>query len=600
MNISNFCNALQAAWTGCLQRSPEPGRVIRLSEGGTPPGVVRFLSQKLELTEGAKTTWVTLTRTGEFSDPRYGKFQITGTMLDEMVRNFDQRTLGQDVFIDVSHRPSDGAAGKLLKLQVEDGRLRGLVEWTPFGASAIRERGFTYLSAEYHEQFTDNERGAAHGCVLLGAGLTTRPVIKNLDPVQLSVPDDDSSARVLISHQLLRELSMDEYIKLLSAALITLGFTEINIQPLVAEARKQLEAVKDDKTKCLAVVEAFKTAGAAALAQTKAAGGDPKLVTIQLAAPAATVDVAAEVRKVLDQANLAAAQKKATLDAKLKLLSDTIALEKSLTPEGVTKLAADVALLVTDASSDDQVRALAELQVRNWNGLSAATKLAGLGYQPPSGQVHVVVAHGNSIKSLQAEIDKRLGYVRDDDAARFYRTGGRLLPANKEFAERALAHFDAEHGADLDREHKALSAGTGNVSDVRVPVIAERTVLREALYNLTSLNFVNTGTAPFANVISYRAAVDQLKAERSTLFVDYLRSLGDELGAVAEETRLATQGFDAVQLGLYSMNEDHSSYSSVHLKHGRYLRVWIDVTASVLAQPAAPAVGAPAAATTAA
>ncbi len=59
-----------------------------------------------------------------------------------------------------------------------------------------------------------------------------------------------------------------------------------------------------------------------------------------------------------------------------------------------------------------------------------------------------------------------------------------------------------------------------------------------------------------SGMASYRAAVDQLKAERSTLFVDYLRSLGDELGAVAEETRLATQGFDAVQLGLYSMNEE--------------------------------------------
>lgn len=73
---------------------------------------------------------------------------------------------------------------------------------------------------------------------------------------------------------------------------------------------------------------------------------------------------------------------------------------------------------------------------------------------------------------------------------------------NKEFAEKALAQFDAENGARLDAEHKALAAGTGSISDVKVPVIAERTVLREALYGLTSLSVVNVGTAPFANVMT--------------------------------------------------------------------------------------------------
>lgn len=103
-------------------------RHILLAEGAAP-GRVRFLSQAVQLADGATQSWVTLTRTGNFSDPRYGDFAITPDMLAQMVSNFDKRVLGQDVFIDVSHKPSDGAAAKVLKLSVEGGRLRALVEW---------------------------------------------------------------------------------------------------------------------------------------------------------------------------------------------------------------------------------------------------------------------------------------------------------------------------------------------------------------------------------------------------------------------------------------------------------------------------------------
>lgn len=510
MNISKVVCAL-LAWTG-WQPCIAPGhagavRVLRLSEGGAGPGRVRFYSQAIELAADAKQSWVTITRTGDFSDPRYGDFKITPTHLDQMVANFNNRVLGQDVFLDVAHRPNDGAAGKFLQLQVENGRLRGLVEWTTFGMDAVKTRGFAYLSAEYHENWKDNEKQMAHGCVLLGAGLTTRPVIKNLDAVVLSLSenDHDAPARVAISPQLLRELtesSMNEFLKLLSDALIALGFSETTAKPFLDAAKPQLEPVKDDKTKALAVVETFKSLASTAVTQAKALGADPKSVTIQLAAPAPAVDVAGEVQKQLAQRDAAEKTAKDTMAGRLKLLSDTLAEDKSLTPEGVTKLAAEIAPLVTTVSTDDQVKALAAMQLSHWNQLSAATKLASLGFNPVGGNVHITVDGGTGIKALQAEIDKRLGFVSETDARRFEKTGGKLLSQNKEFADKALAHFDALHGQMLVAEHKALSAGTGNISDVRVPVIAERTVLREALYNMVSLNFVNVGTAPFANVIT--------------------------------------------------------------------------------------------------
>ena len=126
-------------------------RIIKL-EAANHPGAVRFLSGlQVKLADGKTTSWVTVTRTGKFSDPRYGAFDISREMLLSMVSNFDARTYGQDVFIDVSHRPDNGAAGKIVKLTVEGDRLRAQVEWTPYGVEAIKQKGYAYLSAEFHD-----------------------------------------------------------------------------------------------------------------------------------------------------------------------------------------------------------------------------------------------------------------------------------------------------------------------------------------------------------------------------------------------------------------------------------------------------------------
>jgi hypothetical protein len=489
-----------------------PGRHILLSDDDTtnsPPGTVRFLSQRVELAEGQTQSWVTLTRTGNFSDPRYGDFMITPTHLQQMVDNFNKRTLGQDVFIDVAHRPNDGAAAKVLKLSVENGRLRALVEWTAFGLDAVKSRGFAYLSAEYHENWRDNEAKNAHGCVLLGAGLTTRPVIKNLDPVQLSQADDDAqSFRLAVSTQLINELSEQtnmNWLEQLKAKYLAMGISGDALTKLLAEAKTAFDAAGGDQTKALAAMSTWEGIGKAVSDQIKAlaANGNTGPVTITLAAPAQTVDVGAEVARLLAERETTAAAAATSLAAKHKLLSDTIAdADKTLTPEGVKKLCEPLLPMITAVSTDDAVKALAQVQIEHVKQLSAAHKLVTLGYAPPSGSVHISVDSSNGIKALQEQIDKRLGYDRMSEAERYEKTGGKLLAKNKDFAEKALAQYDSIHGARLDAEHKALASGTGLVSDVAVPAVAERTVLRESLYNLVSMNFMNVGTAPFSQVMT--------------------------------------------------------------------------------------------------
>lgn len=490
-------------------------RRISLAEGdGGAPGRVHFLSMPVELAEGAKTSWVTVTRTGTFTDPRYGSFEITPAMLAQMVANFDARVLGQDVFIDVAHDHTAGAAGQVLKLAVEGSRLRALVQWTEFGIDAVRKRGFSYLSADYHEDWRDNEKGLPHGVVLLGAGLTTRPVIKHLDRVTLAQGGDpeDDDAKLAVHPNLIKTLEsrdMNKHLIALRAKLLSLGLTEEQIKPILAAATKQLEAAGDDDAKQLAAVAPFEAAGETLAAHLKTLGATPQAITLQVGNGGLSADaVAAEVQRILAAQAAAAAADATTLAAKVKLLSDTVNASTTLAEDAKGAVVTELTPLVTKELSDDQVKRLAEFALAQAAKASAAAQLALLGYRSPSGSVHITVDGGNQIKALQAQVDKRLGFEAMPEAQRYERTGGKLLAQNKAFAEKALAQFDEMNGHKLAAEHKLLAAGTGQIGDFGVPAVFERTVLREALYQLTGLSFVDVGTAPMAAVLqipySYR------------------------------------------------------------------------------------------------
>lgn len=481
-------------------------------EADAIPGAVRFLSGlHVNLEEGKTTSWVTVTRTGKFSDPRYGAFDISREMLLSMVRNFEARTYGQDIFIDVSHRPDNGAAGKVVKLAVEGDRLRALVEWTPYGVDAIKSKGYQYLSAEFHENWQDNEAGNKHGCVLLGAGLTVRPVIKRLDPVLLSEASGDTPTYLHpeLQSTLLQEISImkDKMLKALRAKLESMKLAEANIIILLGSYEKTLGDVADEARATMLLAE-FETLGT----QLAAAVGD-KPAHITLAAPAGgltAADVASILAEAKDKEAKEAKQLAEARDGNLKLLSDTIGAAAGLDDDMKKALTADVADLVTAEMSADQVKKLAANQIKHGNEVAAARQLAGMGYQFPAGSVHISVDSSNEVKALQEEVDKRL-YSRMPGHRRYALSNGVAIDANKPLVDDALALYDAQNGRRLHEEARALkrlAAGDSVVSDVAIPSIYERTVLRESLYQMVGLGLCDVGTDAFGAVVqlpySYR------------------------------------------------------------------------------------------------
>lgn len=478
------------------------GRVIRLSEAreftrpafssyrrillseGDAGRLVRFVSESIRLGEDQPSSWVTVTRTGDFSDPRYGKFAITGPMLAEMVANFGARTYGQDIFIDVAHKPENGAAGKVVSLAVEGDRLRAKVEWTAMGVEAVRAKGFAYLSAEYHENWRDNEAGNPHGCVLLGAGLVTRPCIKRLDPVQLGEKEGD--AVTVLHPKLLNDLlsevkdTMKKYLEELKKSLEAKGLGESAIKAVLKLAEQAMTGMTDDGA-MKALCEGFAD-NAKALSE-----GSTVNMTVQGGLTAA--DVNAAVAKALSERDDAVKKLAEGLEGKQKLLADHIAVVgKALSEEVRKELTAEMTGVITGDMSDGAIKSLAEAQVKMQEKLEAAKQLAAQGFSF-RGNAHITVDSSNEVLKLQEAVDRRLGLTPPKDSP------------NEAFVKKALAQFDALRGADLHKEHKLLAGGDGIISDMAVPNIFERTVLRQALYPLVALQFVDLGTVDFATTV---------------------------------------------------------------------------------------------------
>lgn len=477
-------------------------------EAPNPDGLRRFVAElpkTLSLDGETPQTWVTVTKIGKFFDPRYGDFEITRAMLLAMISNFEKRTYGQDIFLDVSHEPSHGAAAQFIKLEIKDSKLRALLEWTPYGIEAVKERGFKYLSADYTENYQDNEKRELHGPVLFGAGLTIRPVIKGLDPVQLSEPDGSPPTFLHpeLQSTLLQEIHImwKELLKQLSEKLKAMKLAESVVASIVGTAEKSLATVTDPAAAGV-LIAAFEDSGK----QLAESIGD-KEVKLSINVPATGL-TAADVQRILaeDAAAKETAAKKLAEGkaANVKLLSDTINAATGLTDASKKELAESVVDLITPEMTAEQVKRLAENQIAMGNKVAAAQQLSAMGFSRPAGSVHISVDSSNEVKSLQEEVDKRM-FSNMPGHQRYKLSNGTQIEGNKAMVDKALALYDAQNGLRLHAEykaHKQLAAGDSVVGDVAVPAIFERTVLRESLFQLVGLGLCDVGTDSFSSTIS--------------------------------------------------------------------------------------------------
>jgi phage I-like protein len=157
-------------------------------------------------------SWVQAGKTGVFVSKRYGKFELSETMFDQIVTNKGEAPVDYDHFSTspLSERKSPDAgkaAGWVLDVEK---RQRGKelwanVEWTPAAAELIRNKEFRYISPTILRNFSDPEQeGKNIGAKLAAMALTNHPFLKGMKPVELT---DDPDENII---ELVAEVSIDE------------------------------------------------------------------------------------------------------------------------------------------------------------------------------------------------------------------------------------------------------------------------------------------------------------------------------------------------------------------------------------------------------
>lgn len=288
--------------------------------------ILRSLPFKLD--EQSVPSKVQILRTGLFN---YGceDLDITTDTLLSMKRNFDLKVRGVELAIDYAHESYYEAAGwiKSLELSADNQELWAVVEWTKLGLEKVTNKEYRYLSADFMLDYTDNETEINHGCTLMGAGLTNRPFVKEMQPItQLSETGNKSKTKPKGGTK------MDEkQVAEMKAALELAQSDKTKLETELSDLRKQLGELKSAKelSEKTAKFELLLSEGKACPAQKEAFIAGDFLKFAELAAPVKTTVIGHQDNEDAEQVDV-------NLDAR-KAAGELIKLADSMVAKGTAK-----------------------------------------------------------------------------------------------------------------------------------------------------------------------------------------------------------------------------------------------------------------------
>jgi phage I-like protein len=144
---------------------------------------------------------------------------------------------------------------------MSEDQLWAVVDWTPVGRRTLADKEFAYLSADFDPAYKDNETPDKNfGTVLLGAGLTNRPVIKKMNPaIQLSEysQNNNKESKMTEEQMVAAEAKLAEVNKLME----DMGVASVEeLMKMISELKSTNEVMSDEKAvaeKTFALSELF-------------------------------------------------------------------------------------------------------------------------------------------------------------------------------------------------------------------------------------------------------------------------------------------------------------------------------------------------------
>lgn len=141
----------------------------------------------IQFHEGHKT-WMQALPLGKYKHPLYGELVFNEERAKRFAANVNNNVVGTALDIDYDHKAHTGKAAGWVQ-QAESRGANGLfieVEFTPEAAAAIKAGEYRYFSPEFADKWTHPKSGTEFTDVLRGGGLTNRPFLKDIMPVNLA------------------------------------------------------------------------------------------------------------------------------------------------------------------------------------------------------------------------------------------------------------------------------------------------------------------------------------------------------------------------------------------------------------------------------
>lgn len=128
---------------------------------------------------------------GSYKHPLHGIINITADRVKRFANNVTNRIREAGLDVDYDHKRHSGkAAGWIRSAEARDDGLWIGVEFTEDAKASIKKGEYKYFSPEFLDKWVHPKTGAKFEDVLLGGGLTNRPYLRDILPINMSELDE--------------------------------------------------------------------------------------------------------------------------------------------------------------------------------------------------------------------------------------------------------------------------------------------------------------------------------------------------------------------------------------------------------------------------
>jgi phage I-like protein len=154
------------------------------------------------------STWIHAMPIGEYDHPVHGKIKLTAERIRNFALSVTNRVRGIDPDIDYDHKANGGdAAGWVQGAEARDDGLWLLVKWTQTAYTKLKEGAYRYFSPEFVDEWVHPKTGQVFRDVLNGGGITNRPFLKDILPINMTEVIQASGGSGVNPDEVLKEIA---------------------------------------------------------------------------------------------------------------------------------------------------------------------------------------------------------------------------------------------------------------------------------------------------------------------------------------------------------------------------------------------------------